>query len=93
MQPTQNTASVIRLESRGIYQITVQGSVNPEWCDRLGGMTIVRYHTPAEDASITVLTGELIDQAALLGILDLLYNAGFPLLAVERLSADAATNA
>jgi hypothetical protein len=34
---------------------------------------------------VTTLTGELIDQAALMGVLNSLYDMGYPLLKVERL--------
>jgi hypothetical protein len=34
---------------------------------------------------ITTLTGELVDQAALVGVLNSLYDMGYPLLKVERL--------
>ena len=90
MKPRPSTAPVIRMETKGVYQITVQGKVNPKWCDRLNGMKIVCYHPASSDAYISVLTGELVDQASLFGILDFLYNTGFPLLAVERLETDAA---
>jgi hypothetical protein len=65
------------------YVIRVQGIVDGRWSDRLGGMTV----TPASDndSTATLLTGELADQAALLGVLNTLYNLGLPLLAVEYL--------
>ena len=34
---------------------------------------------------VTTLTGELVDQAALMGVLNSLYDMGYPLLKVERL--------
>ena len=36
---------------------------------------------------VTTLTGEVTDQAALLGMLNTLYDMGFPLLKVERLGS------
>lgn len=75
------------METKGIYQIAVQGQVDADWRDRLGGMQIVRYHPGSADTCISVLTGELADQADLLGILDFLYNTGFPLIFIKRLDA------
>jgi CRP/FNR family transcriptional regulator len=65
------------------YVIRAQGTVDARWSDRLGGMRL----TPATDgpAAATVLTGELADQAALLGVLNCLYNLGLPLVSVQCL--------
>jgi hypothetical protein len=37
------------------------------------------------EKSVTTLTGEVSDQAALMGVLSTLYDMGYPLLKVERL--------
>ncbi len=65
------------------FRIRVQGRLGPEWSDRLGGMTVTAW----EDAGGRVfaeLTGPLTDEAALMGVLEHLYNLRMPLLAVER---------
>ena len=65
------------------FRIRVQGRLGPEWSDRLGGMKV----TAREATGGTVfaeLTGPLTDEAALMGVLEHLYNLGLPLLAVER---------
>ncbi len=49
------------------------------WC----GMTIVPQ-VLAEDTTITTLTGTVVDQAALHGLLRKLYALGMPLLSVNR---------
>ena len=54
-----------------VYVITLQGELEPYWSDRLGGMTITIHHTP--DGPVTILAGELVDQAALQGILKAVY--------------------
>ena len=84
-KPRQYKDPVIRMETKGAYQITVQGRVKTEWSSRLGGMEITCYRPKSADAYISVLTGELLDQASLFGILNFLYDTGFPLLSVERL--------
>jgi len=67
------------------YRIRVQGCLDASWSDRLSGVAIVTDRQPGE-APITTLTGEFIDQAALSGALDTLYDLGMPLLLVECLS-------
>ncbi len=65
------------------YRICVQGNLDEGFSDRLGGLTI----TPAnhdDETPVTTLYGRLLDQAALLGVLNTLYNTmHLPLLLVE----------
>ena len=76
-----------RVDSPGQYRIRVQGFLSAEWSDRLGGLQIVTLQ--AEDSDpVTVLSGEIIDQAALLGVLNALYDLRYPLLSVQRLEGD-----
>lgn len=63
------------------YKIAVSGYLEEAWSEQLG-MTLSHIFT-SENDPITILTGELIDQAALFGILNGLYNFGFPLLYVH----------
>jgi hypothetical protein len=64
------------------YVIRVEGALSPDWSERLGGLRVAALD--GGRAPVTELTGELPDQAALLGVLTTLYNLGFPLLAVAR---------
>ena len=66
------------------YRIRVQGAVDGRWSDYLGGMHIC-YRSNTVEGPITTLTGLVIDQASLMGILNCLYNLGRPLLSVEYL--------
>jgi hypothetical protein len=50
----------------------------------LCGMSISSARRQGESI-VTTLTGELVDQAALVGVLNSLYDMGYPLLKVERL--------
>jgi hypothetical protein len=67
------------------YQINVQGRINPTMTDLLGGMTI-SPETVEADPPVTTLEGELVDQAALAGVLNTLYELHLPVLLVKRLS-------
>ena len=72
----------LRLHEPATYRIYVQGILDEQWSDRMGGMTI----TPVDETSetpVTILAGRLLDQAALFGVLNLLYDLRLPLLAIE----------
>lgn len=79
--------STITLGSPAIYQITVRGYLEDSWSNQLGGV-VIRNTTSAQETPITILYGELVDQAALFGVLNSLYGLGFPLLSVECLPAE-----
>lgn len=70
------------------YRIRVEGSLDPSWCDRLGGLAITSEGMSGIK-TITVLEGELIDQSALIGVLNTLHELHLPVELVEHLSARA----
>ena len=74
--------SPLTLGTPATYRIIVQGYLNCSWSDDFGGMTISKQ-IAADGSTQTVLTGWLVDQAALFGVLDGLYGLGFPLVSVE----------
>ena len=67
------------------YRIRVQGHLRPEWAAWFGGLTMA-WEQPDE----TVFTGQIIDQAALHGLLNTIRDLGLPLLEVRRLEPGAA---
>ena len=62
-----------------IYTIRVEGSLDPRWSEWLDGLTI----TALENGD-TLLHGEIVDQAALHGLLSKIRDMNLPLIAVER---------
>ena len=64
------------------YRIRVQGHLDESWSDRLGGMVITRAFAENNEP-ITILVGSLIDQSALSGVLNALYELHLPVLSVE----------
>ena len=80
-----STATRLSLDSPAAYVIRVQGYLDKQWSDCMGGATIQVQSQPP-DAPVTVLAGEFKDQAALAGVLNTLYDLGLPLLSVERLA-------
>lgn len=61
-----------------IYQLRLQGRLGTEWSDWFEGMTI----SLAENGD-TLVTGPVVDQAALHGLLRRVRDLGIPLLAVN----------
>ena len=67
--------------------IQVAGYLDESWSTRLGGLEIT-ISDPDENARIATLSGSLIDQAALFGVLKTLYDMRLPLLSVECLETN-----
>lgn len=67
-----------------VYEICVEGILEPWWSKRLGAVSV---HSVAEDEMgiLTVLSGEIFDQATLFGLLLALYDLKLPLVSVKRL--------
>ena len=74
----------MKLETPATYRIRVQGKSDESWFDRLGNMSIT-VDTTADKSPVTILVGHLLDQAALSGVLNTLYEMHMPLLSVENL--------
>ena len=62
-----------------VYQIRVRGRLGRRWTDWFAGLTI----TP-DDNGDTLLTGPVVDQAALHGVLQKVRDLGLPLVSVTR---------
>ncbi len=76
----------LTFDSAATYRIRVSGRIAPNRSDWFQGMTIRRLSRGKESA-VTLLEGELLDQAALAGVLSTLYDLHLPVLSVECLSA------
>lgn len=70
-----------------IYRIQVNGHLDISWSDRLSGMTIITVGGK-NTIETTILEGRLLDQAALTGVINTLYDLGLPLVSVEYLGAN-----
>jgi len=60
------------------YEIRVEGHLPPQWADWFEGLVIM-----LEDNGNTLLTGPLVDQSALYGLLKKVRDAGLTLVSVS----------
>ena len=65
----------MEFDTPGTYRIKISGYLDSSWSDRLGGMTIAT-RSKGEGPPVTTLSGELVDEAALAGVLTSLYDLG-----------------
>ena len=68
-----------------VYEIRIKGHLSCHWTDWFDGLTIT-----LEDTGETLLTGPVVDQAALHGVLKKVRDLGMPLVSVNRLPPDEA---
>ena len=75
---SETHASTEAQSEPGLYEIRLKGHLDDRWADWFGGLTI----TLEEDGN-TLLTGPVIDQAALHGLLKKVRDLGMPLISVS----------
>jgi len=69
-----------------LYRISILGNLDENWSDYCGGMTI-EHECDAKRSTMTILTGRLVDQSALIGVLNSLHDIGCPIISVECVKA------
>ena len=68
-----------------VYQIRIKGQLGRQWTDWFEGLTIT-----LADNGETLLTGQVVDQAALHGLLKKVRDIAMPLVSVMRVKPDPA---
>jgi hypothetical protein len=74
--------NTIGLTQAGRYEIRVKGALDARWQTWFEGMTI----TTSDDE--TIISGTVVDQAALHSLLQRIRDLGLPLIAVNQIEAD-----
>jgi hypothetical protein len=69
------------LDQPMVYQIRIKGHLGPGWASWFGGLAVT-----LEDNGETLLTGPVVDQAALHGLLRKVRDLGMPLISVIRVN-------
>jgi hypothetical protein len=72
----------IRRDESAHYRIRVLGLLDSSWSAMLGNMKLTTDRREGHPC-ITLLSGPMTDQAALMGVLNLVYDLGMVLLSVE----------
>ena len=74
-----------KMHEPGRYEIRIKGHLDNRWADWFEGLTIT-----ALDNGETLLTGPVVDQAALHGLLRKVRDLGMPLLSVIHVEPEPA---
>jgi hypothetical protein len=70
----------------GEYRIHTLGTLDASWSRCFCDLTIYHYQG-ADGTDFTTLAGKLVDQAALIGVLNHIHDLGLSLISVERLNS------
>ena len=83
------SGKALKFETPATYRIRVKGHIEDRLSDQLGGMIITRAFT-AEKQPLTILVGQLRDQAALSGVLNGIYEMHLPVLTDSLIGGEVA---
>ena len=75
---SESHASTEAHDEPELYEIRIRGHLDGRWANWFGGLTIT-----LEEGGDTLLTGPVIDQAALYGLLKKVRDLGMPLVSVS----------
>ncbi len=78
---SETPASTTNHEKPGLYEIRLKGHLDGRWAEWFGGLTIT-----LEDNGDTLLTGPVVDQAALHGLLKKVRDLGLTLVSVNQVN-------
>jgi hypothetical protein len=62
-----------------MYEIRLKGQLDRDWTDWFGGLAVT-----LDDSGDTLLSGPIVDQAALHGLLRKVRDLGMPLLSIQQ---------
>jgi hypothetical protein len=76
----------LTMQGPAIYRIIVRGTLDPDWSNRMAGMSITEKHGAGSEIE-TVLVGRLADQTALASVLNALYELHLPVVSADCLES------
>jgi hypothetical protein len=88
----QKGPAILTMHGPAVYRIHIQGKLDTKLSDRIGGMQITEVRGTKKKGPETILVGRLVDQAALTGILNSLYELHLPVLSAECLDSEDDSN-
>ncbi len=77
----ENRSSPSTHSGEGFFEIHVKGHLDDKWSDWLGGLEVKRL-----DNGAMILSGAVVDQAALMGILNQLHRLNLTLVSVKEIN-------
>jgi hypothetical protein len=81
------TSSNVTMHKPAIYRIRIRGHLDARLSDQISGMQITEVSREDGKAE-TILVGRLVDQAALSGVLNSLYELHLPVISADCVDAD-----
>jgi hypothetical protein len=79
---TRHNGKQSHTSQSSLYQIRIECHLDNQWTDWFSGMTIT-----LEENGDTLLTGLVVDQAALFGLLKKIRDLGLPLVSLNRIES------
>jgi hypothetical protein len=83
----KDTCSNVTMHKPAIYRIRIRGNLDASLSDQISGMQITEI-SGENGKPETILVGRLVDQSALSGVLNSLYELHLPVLSAECVDAD-----
>ena len=81
-------SQALNMSSPAIYRIRVRGKLDANLARRLDGLNLSE-ESVSDGLPVSVLVGRMIDQAALSGLLNFLYELHLPVISVDCLDVEA----
>jgi hypothetical protein len=76
----------LSIDKSAYYSIQILGVLDQDWADQFGELQVhITQPETNSGAAMTTVVGQVTDQAALVGLLNLVYNLQLPLLSVSYL--------
>lgn len=80
--PHSRCKTDVSFDGPATYRIIVKGRIDDFWFENLGGMDI-STQSHRDGPEVTILVGEMRDQAEFMGVMNSLYELHLPILSVE----------